>query len=481
MIEPASEYVPGWHIDAISDHLEAVTRGWIRNLIINIPPRHMKSLQVAVLWPTWAWTWQPETRWLFSSYAEKLAIRDSVKSRRLINSPWYQARWGHVFRLTGDQNEKMRFENNKTGYRIATSVGGSATGEGGDVVVVDDPHKTQEAESETIREGVVQWWDETMSTRLNNPKTGAKVIVMQRVHELDLTGHVLEKMGQGGESYEHLCLPAEYEPKTYVTGIGFSDPRTEPGELLWPERFDQEAIQSLKVTLGSRATAGQLQQRPAPADGDIFKKAWWRFWLPVGISAPPVIVKMADGSLFECPQITIPDLEEEIQSWDMTFSDTKTSAFVVGQAWGRRGADKFLLDQLRERLDFPATLRAFQKFTQRHPRTATKLVENKANGPAVIQTLRNKISGIVAINPRGDKVARAHGVSPQAEAGNVYLPHPGLTSWVSEFIENTAAFPNAAFKDEIDAMTQALARLMVNERNRQRPSAARSQSSWGLR
>lgn len=479
MVEPATEYVPGWHIDAISDHLEAVTRGWIRNLIINIPPRHMKSLQVAVLWPTWAWTWQPALRWLFSSYAEKLAIRDSVKSRRLINSPWYQARWGHVFRLTGDQNEKMRFENNKTGYRIATSVGGSATGEGGDVVVVDDPHKTQEAESETIREGVLQWWDETMSTRLNDPKTGAKVVVMQRVHEQDLTGHVLEKMGQGGESYEHLCLPAEYEPKVYVTSIGFSDPRTEYGELLWPERFDREAINNLKITLGSRAAAGQLQQRPAPAEGDIFKKAWWRFWLPAGVNPPPVRVKLEDGSYFECPQITLPALAEQIQSWDMTFSDTKQSAFVVGQVWGRTGADKFLLDQVRDRLDFPRTLKTFQSLTTRHPAAGAKLVENKANGPAVIQTLRNKISGIIAINPQGDKVARAHGVSPQVEAGNVYLPHPAIAPWVYDFIERAAAFPNAAFKDEIDAMTQALARLMASERKRQ--NSGHSHSSRSMR
>lgn len=440
----------------------------------------MKSLQVAVLWPTWAWTWQPQLRWLFSSYAEKLAIRDSVKSRRLINSPWYQARWGHVFRLTGDQNEKMRFENSRTGYRIATSVGGSATGEGGDVVVVDDPHKTQEAESETIREGVLQWWDETMSTRLNDPKTGAKVIVMQRVHEQDLTGHVLEKMGQGGESYELLCLPAEYEPKVYATSIGFSDPRTEYGELLWPDRFDRHSIENLKITLGSRAAAGQLQQRPAPAEGDIFKKAWWRFWLPPGVTAPPVRVKLPDGSLFECPQRSLPDLAEMIESWDMTFSDTKQSAFVCGQVWGRSGADKFLLDQVRDRLDFPKTIEAFKQLTIRWPRVGIKLVENKANGPAVIQSLRGKISGIVAVNPQGDKVARAHAVTPQAEAGNVYLPHPAIALWVNELIEEAAAFPNSAYKDQVDTLTQALSRLAANE-GRQRRGGARSSSARSLR
>ena len=206
VVEPATPYIPGWHLDAICDHLEAVSRREIRNLLINMPPRHMKSLAVSVFWPCWEWATWPERKWLFSSYAASLSIRDSLKCRRLIESPWYQANWGDRFQLTGDQNAKQRFENNKSGYRLATSVGGTATGEGGDRIVVDDPHNVNEAESDLVRRGVIDWWDQVMSTRLNDPKTGAKVIVMQRVHEADLAGHVL---AQGG--YEHLCLPAEYE------------------------------------------------------------------------------------------------------------------------------------------------------------------------------------------------------------------------------------------------------------------------------
>ena len=206
VLEPATPYIHGWHIDAMCEHLEAVTRGWIRNLLINVPPRHMKSLAVSVFWPCWEWTQHPERRWLYASYAQSLSIRDSLKCRRLIESDWYQAHWGQVFQLRGDQNQKMRWENDKTGYRLASSVGGSLTGEGGDRLVADDPHNIQQRESDTIREGVLQWWDEVMSTRLNDPKTGAKVLVMQRLHERDLSGHVLE---QGG--WEHLCLPAEYE------------------------------------------------------------------------------------------------------------------------------------------------------------------------------------------------------------------------------------------------------------------------------
>lgn len=275
ILEPATPYVHGWHVDAIADHLTAVTQGQIRRLLINMPPRHMKSLAISVFWPSWSWTEQPELRWLFASYALSLSKRDSLKCRRLIESPWYQERWGGVFQLTGDQNEKLRFENDHTGYRLATSVGGAATGEGGDIVVIDDPHNANEAESDTIREGVIEWFDGVMSTRLNDPKRGRMVTVMQRAHSKDVAGHILECGG-----WEHLCLPAEYEPKpqVYVTSLGFEDPRTEPGELLWPERFGRAEIDSLKKSLGSYRAAGQLQQRPAPADGGIFKRHWWRFW-----------------------------------------------------------------------------------------------------------------------------------------------------------------------------------------------------------
>lgn len=206
VLEPATEYVDGWHIQAMCDHLEAVTNGHIRNLIINVPPRHMKSLTVSVFWPMWVWTRQPATRWLFCSYAQKLSTRDSLKRRRLLQSPWYRQNWGHVFRLTSDQNEKSRFENNHAGYCLATSVDGSNTGEGADIIVCDDPHNVRDRESEIMRENVITWWSEVMSTRLNNPKTGRRVLIMQRLHEGDLCGHLLRKGG-----WDHLCLRAEYE------------------------------------------------------------------------------------------------------------------------------------------------------------------------------------------------------------------------------------------------------------------------------
>src|SRR5580700_8988180 len=186
VVEPSTPFVPGWHIDAIIEHLEAVSRGQIRNLLINVPPRHMKSLLVSVFWPCWEWITWPERRWLFSSYAASLSTRDSVKCRRLIESPWYQARWADRFALTTDQNTKGRFDNNRSGYRLSTSVGGAVTGEGGDRIVCDDPHNVQDAESDSIRTATLEWWDVAMSTRQNDPKTTAMVIVMQRCHQRDL-------------------------------------------------------------------------------------------------------------------------------------------------------------------------------------------------------------------------------------------------------------------------------------------------------
>src|SRR3984893_3825149 len=175
VVEPSTAFVPGWHIDAIIEHLEAVTRGQIRNLLINVPPRHMKSLLVSVFWPAWEWIAHPERRWLYSSYAASLSIRDSVQCRRLIESPWYRSRWGHIFSLTGDQNAKMRFDNNRSGYRLSTSVGGSVTGEGGDRIVCDDPHKVDEVHSDTVRKAATEWWDVAMSTRANDRKSSALV------------------------------------------------------------------------------------------------------------------------------------------------------------------------------------------------------------------------------------------------------------------------------------------------------------------
>ena len=331
-------------------------------------------------------------------------------------------------------------------------MGGSATGEGGDRIVCDDPHKVEEVESDAVRKGTIDWYVVVMSTRLNDPKTSAMVVVMQRCHQQDLSGHLLEK-----GNWEHLCLPAEYEGRSRATSIGFVDPRQYPGELLWADRFGKKEIEQLKISLGSYAAAGQLQQRPSPPEGGLIKRHWFRFFQRRGDNFPPVHVRMTDGTLRSIAPIDAPRaVDEQFQSWDCSFKDLETSDFVAGQIWGRLGADFFLGEQVRGRMNFPATLRAVRELSARWQGATTKLIEDKANGSAVIQMLQHELPGIIPVNPQGGKVARAAAISPLIEAGNVYLPHPEWAPWVWEFIEECAAFPNGKHDDQVDTMTQAI-------------------------
>ena len=238
-----------------------------------------------------------------------------------------------------------------------------------------------------------------MSTRVNDPRSAAKVVVMQRCHQRDLSGHLLE---QGG--WEHLCLPAEYEGPGRVTSIGFSDPRTEPGELLWAERFGPEELESLKRSLGSYAAAGQLQQRPSPSGGGLIKRHWFRYWQPPGANLPPVIVQHPDGTLESIQAYEIHRCDEMIQSWDCAFKDLETSGTLsVGQVWVRVGSGYALIDQVRGRMDFPATVKAVLNLSAKYPRCIAKLIEDKANGSAVIQMLYRQISGVLPVNPEGEE------------------------------------------------------------------------------
>lgn len=456
VVEPFAPFKPNWHLDAIADHLEAVEAGQIRNLLVTMPPRMGKSLTISVFYPAWRWIDRPGTRFLCASYSQDLATEHSLATRRVIESDWYQQHWGEHFQLAGDANLKMRFENDQRGVRVATSVGGVVTGRGGDRLVVDDPHNVRDAGSEAIRTATLQWWDQAMSTRLNDPVTGARIVVMQRVHEQDLAGHLIE---QGG--YVHLNLPMEYEPEAVTfTGFGQPDPRTAPGELLAPSRVGPAEVADLKLRLGSYAYAGQYQQRPSPAEGGILKRHWWRFWHVPGQPLDPVRVETPVGPV-HCPVVPLPyRFDQTIQSWDMAFKDAVGGSFVVGQVWSRDGAQVFLRDQVRDRLDFPDSVYAVEALSRQWPDATAKLVEDKANGPAIISTLTKRIPGLIAVPADISKAARAHAVAPFVEAGNVVLPHPRIASWVEGLIEECAALPTGAYDDQADALTQAVDRLL---------------------
>ena len=438
-IEPGRDFQDNWHIDAISEHLQAVVEGDIKRLIINVPPRHMKSISVAVALPAWTWTIQPSKQFLYASYAGSLSIRDSVKCRRLIDSNWYQNLFGETFKLTGDQNQKQRFENDKTGYRIATSVGGALTGDGGDIVVIDDPHNSIEADSAAVREGVLEWWDQSMQTRLNNPKTGAFVIIMQRLHEQDLTGHILAN--ELGDEWDHLMLPARYEighPTPMRSTLNFTDPRTKEGELLWPERIDEKTLTTLERSLGSYASAGQLQQRPMPKGGGILKAEWWVPW----------------------DNTDLPDIEYVLQSWDTAFSTKEKSSYSARTTWGvfkmNGQINAMVLEMWYDRVSYPELRKLAQEAYNDWEPDAV-LIEKKASGQSLLQDLRMAGVPVLEYMPDRDKQARAHASSALLEDGRIYFPKDKI--WAKNLIDICAAFPATDNDDIVDTCTQAWLRL----------------------
>lgn len=459
VVEPHTDYQHNWHIDVISNHLEASAFGIIRNLLINIQPRHMKSLLVSVFFPCWVWSFAPHTQWLFLSHAQSLSIRDNLKRRRILKSRWYQSLFSEQVTLSGDQSQKSWFENSESGHMIALGLGG--IGLGGDFIVGDDILNREHAFSQKRRDHANSFWGETVSTRGNNPKSVIKIIIAQRLHQDDPIGNIMELEGRGGDIYEKLIIPTEFEPDnpTPETTIGWRDPRKSAGELLWKKRFNRSFISTLKVSLGSMGSSSQLQQRPSVAGGNIFKATWWKFWQPEGLNLPDVKIKLADGSYHNAPVSDLPLMETIVQSWDMSFKEVEGTSYVVGQVWGQNLANYYLLDQERDRMGLPKTLMAVRRLTERNPEAVAKYIEEKANGAAVIQTLKSEIAGLIPVNPMGDKVSRANAVSPIVESGNVYLPHPAIAPWIGDFIDECRNFPAAVYNDQVDSFTQALLKL----------------------
>jgi len=418
----------------------------------------MKSLLVCVFLPAWIWTFWPEFRCLFGARSSALAVRDSLKCRDLITSEWYQNSFRPDWALRSDQNLKQNFANTRGGMRQCVGRDSNVTGFRGDGVFWDDILGATEAHSEAERAEAIRFL-KALSSRVNDPRTAMRAGIMQRLHEEDPSGYLLK---QGG--YEHLCLASEFEPeRRNTTALGWTDPRTQHGELLFPARYTKEVLDEAKKDLGSDGYAGQHQQRPAPAGGSIFKLRWWKYWQPAGIKLPPVQILLDDGSLFTCDVVDLPEeLDGQLQSWDMTFKDTDSSDFVSGQVWGWKQKDSFLLDRINDRLDMPETVRAVRDMTKKWPLAATKLVEDKANGPAVISTLQHEIAGLIAVDPAGGKVARARAVTPFIESGNVYLPHPLLYPWVEDYRLQHTNFPNGTYDDDVDGETQALRRIYID-------------------
>jgi len=456
VLEPKTRFVPNWHIDAICEHLESARHGEIQRLLINVPPRHMKSLTVSVFWPAWRWTFEPHLKFLTASFADQLAQRDAVKSRDLILSRWYQARWPHV-QLKGDVNRLSRYENTDTGYRIATHVGGG-TGDGGDVLILDDPHQAEEAISDTKRSAVISWYGNTWASRFNDPETGVEVIVMQRLHEGDMAGHVLEREGR----WTHLCLPARFEPKHPFAWP--DDPRSDDGELLWPDRISERALTELSMDMTERVAAGQLQQRPAPREGAMLRRADWRYY--------PPSLSFYSRERFGAEEVErLPVFGRIVHSWDTSVKDREHSDFVAGGVWGVHGADRYLLRLWRGRAGLNATIEAMLELStwalHLWPETAQNiLIEAAANGPDAIAEIKRRVQGVVAVASKGSKEMRAEAAAPALESGNCYLPgypdadltgyDPRTPADVQLLVEECASFPHGKHDDQVDQFTQML-------------------------
>jgi predicted phage terminase large subunit-like protein len=439
VVEPGQPYVHGWHIDAICDHLEAVTNGQISRLLINVPPGMMKSLLTAVFWPAWEWGPRglPHHRILATSHKSDLAVRDNLKCRRLVQSQWYQSLWGNTVKLTGDQNAKTKFENTATGFRDAMAFA-SLTGSRGDRVIIDDPLSVDDANSKAAREAANTTFKEAVPTRLNNPMSSAIVVIMQRLHERDVSGIILsENMG-----YEHLMLPMEFEPeRRCTTSIGFKDPRKKDGELLFPERFPLSTVRRDNAILGSYAVAGQMQQRPAPREGGMFQRSW-----------------------FEVVE-AVPATRKRVRRWDLASTEAHAGGdpdYTVGLRMSESEGIYYIEDVIRARVG-PGGVEKLIKTTAMQDGKAVKIripQDPGAAGKLAAAALIRMLSGYdVRAEPEtGAKDVRATPVSAQAEAGNVKLLR---ANWNSTFLDEVCMFPNAAHDDQVDAMSGAFSTLLL--------------------
>jgi len=492
VVEPGQPYVHGWHIDFICAHLEAVTNevvlddGEIYNrLLVNIPPGTMKSLLTNVFWPAWEWgpKKKPHKRFVCAAHkVENLSARDSRRMRLLITSEWYQQRWGGHVSLADDQNEKLNFQNTAGGFRIATAIG-SLTGIRGDRVIIDDPHSVDSAASEAMRESEVQTFLEAIPTRLNDPIKSAIVVIMQRLHQEDVSGVIIEK----GLNYDHIMLPMRYDPlRAAPTKLGVEDPRTQEGELLFPQRFPEHVVDRDERAMGPYATAGQHQQEPSPRGGGVIQRDWWQLW--EGNSFPPfdfvvasldtaytikqendpsaltvwgvfsgdITPMMADNFVsragIDGRELRLRNREEEAERFNqmtriaslLPDNPESTPRIMLMYAWTERLKLSDLIEKVAK--------------SCRRMKVDHLLIENKASGISVGQELRRLYGhedwSVQLVNPGAiDKLARLYSVQHLFSEGVIYAPD---TKWADSVISQCEVFPKGKHDDLVDTTSQAL-------------------------
>lgn len=429
-------YKPLQHTQYLAERLQAIADGEQKHIIVEMPPRHSKSMTITETFPSYFIGRNPNKHVIATAYSEGLARKFGRLNRNKL------VEFGaDIFdiRMANDNSTATNWSvGDFTGGMVATGIGGSITGEGADLLIIDDPIKNNaEAQSETIRNKIWDEWETTLSTRLH--KGASVIVVMTRWHEDDIVGRLLERSPY---DWERIRMPAIAEDEDDLLG-------REVGEPLSAELgFDEHWAELKKQEVGSKTWNSLYQQRPSASEGNIFKREWWQFYE----RAPRKFDRM-------------------IISWDLTFKGNDNNDYVVGQVWIKKGADKYLIEQIRGRMDFPETLQAVKNLARKYPQAKEILIEDKANGPAVISSIKREVSGIIPITPRGSKVARAQAITPQIESGNVFLPRN--RTFVDDFIEECASFPTGAHDDIVDSLSQALDRLAS-----ERKAVASSVNLW---
>jgi predicted phage terminase large subunit-like protein len=500
VLEPQTPFVDGWAMWAVVEHLEAVTRGEITRLLINVPPGFAKSIIVDCFWPSWEWgpMNKPHLRYVAFSYSASLTERDNGRFRDLITSEPFQVLYAD--RVSLRNKTTIKVVNNRTGWKLASSVGGVGTGERGDRVILDDPHNVKESESEQVRGETVRWFRESLSSRFNDLETGALVIIMQRVHEDDVSGSILSL----GLDYCHLLIPMEYDwgrqtddhGAPVETDIGWTDPRYDErgvefcdGQLAWPERFSSVALSRTKAEVGPYAWASQYQQSPSPRGGGIFQRDWWQLWdSPTGEFPTTLqyIIGSVDGAFTE-------DEENDpcaMTVWGVFMNEQRRRRIVLIAAWRKhlkfsapkidRLTEKTVIDGqvwlpdalvpgmspdvvkhrnalYRRRCAPQWGLIEWVADTCRKFDVHTLLIEAKASGISAAQELGNrygKEGWSINLEPvKGDKVARALAAQPTFSQLMVYAPD---REWAEMVIEEMSVFPKGRYDDLTDSATQAI-------------------------
>jgi len=433
-LHPSLEFLPNWHLEVICQKLDAVRRGEIKRLIINVPPRHLKSIAGSVCLPAYILGHDPTVQIICASYGQDLADKLARDCRSIMNARVYR----DIFGTRLDKTTLHDFATREGGFRMSTSVGGVLTGRGADLIIIDDPLKPDEAVSDVARNAVNQWYDNTLRSRLNSKLDGGIVIIMQRLHEDDLVGHVLRQ-----EEWEVVSFPAIAEIEEtheFQTIYGRFHHQRRIGDILHPAREPRETLDILKNSMGEYNFAGQYQQSPAPFGGGMVKAEWFKRY-----------------TRRELPE----SFDQIIQSWDTANKPSELADYSVCSTWGLKDKRIYLLHALRERMAYPDLKRAVRRQSDLHHPDVI-LIEDKASGTQLIQELIGEgVHNVQKVKPQGDKVMRMHAQTAPIENGFVYLPTDA--PWLSEYIHELTTFPRGKYDDQVDSTSQALAWLKTPE------------------